>query len=114
MHPSRGVIAVDDFPIDRHPCHAKLSMPYADTWHSEKLEQLYTLLTQQTKPLNAKELQDRLESSSQWLTERSKKPGCDKPAMLRTAHLHLEMSMNVPMLLKELISAGAAAERNIV
>lgn len=104
-------VALEGTSLFRPPCGAKVSYPYTESWHEEKLEQLHTLLHK--TPLSIDQIRERLEGSSRFVTENSKKPGANKRAMLRTAHLHLEMSMNVTGLLDELISMGMVGEQAI-
>lgn len=98
---------VEGAQITKLACYGKAKRKYGKGWEEEKLEQLFTLLEQKAEPLDESAIRAELEESARWLTKQSTTPPANREAFLRTAHLHLEMSLQVPRLLQTLVRRGA-------
>jgi len=104
MRPAVFGAVGDEFPVDCPPCYALPSCPRGDTWELEKLEQLHTTLVILGAPQSAAALQVYAENRSRLITALSRVPGCHHEAGRRTARLYLEISENVPSLLRQLVA----------
>jgi len=71
------------------------------------LEQVYTMMRfDPLVPMSVDEIRDRMKKSSQYCINEAKTLP-NRSAFLRTAHLHLEISLRASKIVQELVLRGA-------